>query len=184
MNSGISTVLLGITCISLATLVVVHALASRYDASRRRALSPQLMLVRLTLVFNVPVLSGVWLIAWYEGRSYLEMLYMLLFVFLVFNGVAYAYFHFFNMSETARRIRMLLHIRQMGPSGLRIQELEREYSPQDMIEARLDRLVKMRQLVLDADGRYRVSGQVLLWAGRIMAWWRRLVLRRIVGHPE
>lgn len=184
MNSGISIPLLGVTCFSLVALVMVHALASRYDGSRRRALSPQLALVRLTLVFNIPVLSSVWLIARFEDRSTIEALYMLLFAFVVFNGVAYAYFHFFNMSETARRIRMLLQIRQAGASGLRIKELEREYSPQDMIDARLDRLVEMHQLVLDADGRYWVSGRVLLWAGRVMAVWRRVVLRRIVGNPE
>jgi len=62
---------------------------------------------------------------------------MLAFAFLVFNGVAYAYFHFFNMSETARRIRMLLQIRHAGAAGLRVQDLERAYSPRDMIEARL-----------------------------------------------
>jgi hypothetical protein len=184
MNSGISIMLLSITCLCLVALVIAHALASRYVASQRRSLSPQLALVRLTLVFNVPVLSGAWLIAWLEGRTPLEMLYMLLFAFLVFNSVAYAYFHFFNMSETARRIRMLLQIRQAGAAGLRVRELEREYSPQDMIEARLDRLVKMHQLALDAGGRYRVSGRVLLWAGRIMAGWRHLVLRRVLGHQE
>jgi hypothetical protein len=184
MNSGISISLLCFSCLSLVALVLVHALICRYGASQRSAVSPQLALVGLALVFNAPVLSGVWLIAWLEGRATTETLYMLLFAFMVFNGVAYAYFHFFNMSETARRIRMLLQIRQTGPSGLRIRELEREYSPREMIETRLDRLMKMHQLVLNADGRYRLSGRVLLWAGRIMAGWRHLVLRRVLGHQE
>lgn len=184
MNSGISIPLLGLTCFSLVALLLAHLLTSRYGVIRQLSLSPQLALVRLVLFFNVPVLGGAWLIAFYEDRGTPETIYALLFAFLVFNGIAYAYFHIFNMSETARRIRMLLQIRQTGPSGLRIQELEREYSPQDMIEARLDRLVKMHQLVLDDDGRYRASGQVLLLAGRAMAWWRRLVMRRVASHPE
>jgi len=103
---------------------------------------------------------------------------MSIFAFMVFNGIAYAYFHIFNMSETARRIRMLLQIRRAGPAGLRVQELERQYSQKDMIEARLDRLVRMNQLSLGPDGRYRVTGKTLLVAGRIMSLWRRLVFRR------
>lgn len=105
-------------------------------------------------------------------------MYMLVFAFLVFNGIAYAYFHIFNMSETARRIRMLLQIRRAGTAGLRVQELEHQYSQQDMIEARLDRLVRMNQLSLGSDGRYRVAGNILLWAGRVMSLWRRLIFRR------
>lgn len=73
---------------------------------------------------------------------------------------------------------MLLQIRRAGPAGLRVQELERQYSQQDMIEARLDRLVRMNQLSLGSDGRYRVAGNTLLWAGKIMSLWRRLVFRR------
>jgi len=143
-------------------------------------LSPQVLLVRLVLTFNLAVLAGTWLIAQHEARDVAQTMYMLAFAFLVFNGIAYAYFHFFNMSETARRIRILLQIRRAGPSGLRIRELERQYSQKDMIEARLDRLVRMNQLSLAPDGRYRVAGNTLLWAGRIMGLWRRLVLRHVL----
>lgn len=184
MNSGISVSLLGLACLGPVALFLAHVLASRCGIVRWLSPSPQLALVRLALFFNAPVLGGTWLIALHENRGILETTYMLLFAFLTFNAVVYAYFHLFNMSETARRIRMLLQIRQAGAAGLPVRELESGYSPKHMIEARLDRLVKMRQLVLDTDGRYRVSGQVLLWAGRIMAWWRRLVLRRIMGNPE
>ena len=131
--------------------------------------------MRLTLISNLAVLAGTWFIAWLEARDAAQTMYMLVFAFLAFNGVAYAYFHFFNMSETARRIRMLLQIRRAGPAGLRVQELERQYSQKDMIEARLDRLVRMNQLSLAPDGCYRVAGSALLWAGRIMGLWRRLV---------
>ena len=180
MSSEISPVLLGyIPAISVA-LFAAHVLLSRYGGRLSLRLAPQILLLRLVLTFNLAVLAGTWLIARYEARDAAQTMYMLAFGFLVFNGIAYAYFHFFNMSETARRIRMLLQIRGAGPAGLRVQELERQYSQKDMIEARLDRLVHMHQLSLAPDGCYRVARNTLLCAGRIMALWRCLVLRRTV----
>jgi len=170
--------LLGYVLAITVTLFPAHVLLSRYGGQRLRLKSPQVLLVRLVLAVNIPVLAGAWLIARSELRDAAQTMYMLVFAFLVFNGIAYAYFHIFNMSETARRIRMLLQIRRAGPTGLRVRELEHQYSQQDMIEARLDRLVLMKQLSLGSDGRYRVAGNTLLWAGRIMGLWRRLVFRR------
>ena len=170
--------LLGYVLAITVTLFPAHVLLSRYGGQRLRLKSPQVLLVRLVLAVNIPVLAGAWLIARSELRDTAQTMYMLVFAFLVFNGIAYAYFHIFNMSETARRIRMLLQIRRAGPTGLRVRELEHQYSQQDMIEARLDRLVLMKQLSLGPDGRYRVAGNTLLWAGRIMGLWRRLVFRR------
>ncbi|MHB1141720.1 MAG: hypothetical protein ACYC1T_08185 [Sulfuricaulis sp.] len=180
MHNEISIVLLGYLLATSVALFTVHVLLSRYGGWLWRMLPPQVLLVRLVLTFNLVMLAGAWLIARHEARDAAQTMYMLVFAFLVFNGIAYAYFHFFNMSETARRIRMLLQIRRAGPAGLRVQELERQYSPKDMISARLDRLARMNQLLLTPDGRYRVAGNTLLWAGRIMGLWRRLVLRRVL----
>ncbi len=172
--------LLGYVLAIPVALFAAHVLLSRYGGRHPRLHAPQVLLVQLALAFNLAVLAGTWLIARLEARDAAQTMYMLVFAFLVFNGIVYAYFHFFNMSETARRIRILLQIRWAGPSGLRIRELERQYSQKDMIEARLDRLVRMNQLSLAPDGRYRVAGNTLLWAGRIMGLWRRLVLRRVL----
>ena len=172
--------LLGYVLAIPVALFAAHVLLSRYVDWHPRLHAPQVLLMQLALAFNLAVLAGTWLIAQLEARDAAQTMYMLVFAFLVFNGIAYAYFHFFNMGETARRVRMLLQIRRAGPAGLRVQELERQYSQKDMIEARLDRLVRMNQLSLAPDGRYRVVGNTLLWAGRIMGLWRRLVLRRVL----
>ena len=180
MNNEVSIMLLGYVLTIPVALFAAHVLLSRYGGRLLRLLSPQVLLVRLVLAFNLAVLAGTWFIARHEARDAAQTMCMLVFAFLVFNGIAYAYFHFFNMSETARRIRMLLQIRRAGPSGLDVQELERQYSQKDMIEARLDRLMRMNQLLLTPDGRYRIAGSTLLWAGRIMGLWRRLVLCRVL----
>lgn len=184
LDNGISIPLIGLCFAAPLALFVCHVLMSRHGGESLRERSPQVLLVRLVLALDLLALAGAGLIAWHEDRGVSATIYMLIFVFLVFNGVAYAYFHFFNMSETARRIRMLLQVRAAGPGGLPVRDLERAYSQRDMIEARLDRLVKMRQLTLEQDGRYRVAGHVLLWAGSVMSWWRRLVWRRASGMPE
>ena len=184
MNNEVSIMLLGYVLAIPVVLFAVHVLLSRYGGRHLRLRAPQVLLVRLALLFNLAVLAGAWLIARFEARDAAQTMYMLIFAFLVFNGIAYAYFHFFNMSETARRIRMLLQIRRASPAVLRIQELERQYSQKDMIEARLDRLVRMNQLWLAPDGRYHIAENTLLWAGRIMGLWRRLVLRRVLKDSQ
>lgn len=178
MNNAVSIILLGYALLITVAFFVTHVLLSRYGGRRMKLQSPQVLLVRLVLAFNIPAIAGTWLIARFEACDVAQTVYMLVFASLVFNGIAYAYFHIFNMSETARRVRMLLQIRRAGPAGLRIQELERQYSQKGMIEARLDRLVRMNQLTLAQDGRYHVAGNTLLWAGRIMSLWRRFVFRR------
>ncbi len=179
MNNEVSIMLLGYVLATPLALFAAHVLLSRCQGRRQRMHAPQVLLVRLVLAFDIAVFAGTLAITRIEARDAAHTMYMLVFAFVVFNGIAYAYFHFFNMSETARRIRVLLQIRRAGPSGLRVQELERQYSQKDMIEARLDRLVRMNQLSLAPDGRYRVTGKTLLWAGRIMGLWRRFVLRRV-----
>lgn len=176
MNNEISNMLLYYVLLTPIVLFASHIFLNRYGIRRLRAQAPQILLIQLILFFNIVVLAGAGLIAQLEARDIGQIVCMLVFAFIVFNGVAYAYFHFFNMSETARRIRMLLQVQQSGPTGLRVDELERQYSQTDMIESRLDRLVHLNQLLLAPDKHYHVVGSTLLWAGGVMRAWRRLIL--------
>ena len=54
------------------------------------------------------------------------------------------------MSETARRIKVLLHLYENGSSH--IDELENDYNPKDMINSRLERLIEMDEITLDESG--------------------------------
>ena len=120
----------------------------------------QLLLVAMIAVFNVLLAGGVFYLARSQACGGLETIWMELFSLLVFNGPAYAYFHFFNMSETARRIRIILEIRQDGPVA--VQDLLKRYSPRDMLSVRLQRLEQGGQIRQDAEGRYRLRGKFLL----------------------
>ena len=81
---------------------------------------------------------------------------------LVYNSLAYAYFHFFNLSETGRRIRMLLQLLDgqqpdLGSAGA--------YGGQAMIAQRLVRLQQMGQITLSGD-RYTLRSRFLWRIGR------------------
>lgn len=63
------------------------------------------------------------------------------YLFSVYILSAYVYFHIFNMSETARRIRILEEIRKIG--FVKNDDIARKYSCQDMVSVRLNRLLAL-----------------------------------------
>jgi len=166
MTGDVSAWLVAWSVSALPMLVATHILLYRSGFRPVEGASPQAFLAKLIVGFNVPVLTVAGLIGRAEGRPANDILLMIFFVLVVFNCAAYAYFHVFNMSETARRIRILLYLHEQG--GADKDSLIAFYSPSNMIEARLERLVEMRQIALGSDGRYRISGKLLPWAAHFI----------------
>lgn len=152
--------------------IAIHIIVVRCLRHVDRPFSPQVHLAKLLFLLNLPLLGGVLCIGWAEARGLGETLLMALFALLVFNGIGYAYFHVFNMSETARRIHMLLWIRDHG--AIR-GELVAEYSPKHMVHARLARLVEMGQITREADGRYRLRARFLVLAANLVRLFRNIL---------
>lgn len=96
----------------------------------------------------------------------------LLYLIFIYLASAYVYFHFFNMSETARRIRIIVsgetaqHPRQVQSSV--------EQDIEGMISRRLQRLVSLRELTVK-EGRYRIGRGLLLIPSRLMAFFRQAI---------
>jgi hypothetical protein len=88
---------------------------------------------------------------------------------VVYICIAYAYFHLFNMSETARRIRILHEVDEQG--GIDETDLQRAYSEAEVVEKRIKRMVDMGSIELRANG-YVLRGHVLYLAARILDGWR------------
>lgn len=88
---------------------------------------------------------------------------------VVYACIAYSYFHLFNMSETARRIRILRELHAAG--SLTAQEISRLYSGASVLEARFDRLLATGQLELRAD-RFVGAGRLLYTAACLVRAWR------------
>ncbi len=91
---------------------------------------------------------------------------------LVALGLGYTYFHFFNMSETARRIRILRTIHRAGT--LAPADLEALYRTPDIVRIRLERLVALGQ-IRAVDGRWVLAKRTLYLAARAVFWWRAML---------
>jgi hypothetical protein len=100
---------------------------------------------------------------------------------VVYACVAYCYFHLFNMSETARRIRILSEIYLAG--SLDAGQLSRRYDGVAVLEMRLDRLLATRQLARRAD-RFVNAGLGLYVAACLVRSWRLVLGFEQVKPPR
>ncbi len=86
--------------------------------------------------------------------------------------IGYSYFHIFNMSETARRIRILYEIYKNGKISR--ERLRSIYGPDEMLRIRLARLQETGQVRL-VNGCYLIGNPLLYNAARIIALWRKVL---------
>ena len=86
--------------------------------------------------------------------------------------LAYIYFHFFNMSTTARRIKILTGLQQ-GQFTKR-EQIETYYAGQSSLKTRIDRLIHLGELK-QINGRYVVSRGILHNAGKLIYLCQRLL---------
>lgn len=95
------------------------------------------------------------------------------YLFVTTLGFTYTYFHFFNMSESARRVQLLMRFYQHV--DLPAERLFESYSPKQMVENRLERLLKMNVL-FEREGKYFVRSGGMLLAAQCFghAIWKRL----------
>ncbi len=83
--------------------------------------------------------------------------------------LGYCYFHFINMGQTARRIRILTELYNT-PDGLSTEELLGRYDSAEVVRKRLDRLTGNGQLTLNC-GRYyaKSSSMMFITKGLLLA---------------
>ncbi len=148
-------------------IFLVHVAAARL---RPRA-SRQLVALQAALAGAVPVAALAWQVSLRDLPAK-EAVPAGLYAVIVYGGLANTYFHLFNMSETARRIRILYEVYRAGT--LSPEEFESLYKTTGIIGVRLGRLIAMKQLRLE-DGRYAVRGKTMLRAAQAVVAWRRLL---------
>ncbi len=95
---------------------------------------------------------------------------------LIYALLSYCYFHFLNLGETARRIRILRELAE-APAGLTTGELLRRYNAREILERRISRLTKSGQIVLK-NGRYYIKGHTVLLMAKIMGFMETAMLAR------
>lgn len=79
---------------------------------------------------------------------------------LLYLAFCYVYFHWNNMGETARRIRMLREL-AAAPAGLSFDEMVARYSAREILERRLERLRGAAQIT-EINGRLVLTSRAVL----------------------
>lgn len=108
----------------------------------------------------------------YGGHSRSGLIWPGLFLFSVYILFAYVYFHVFNMSETARRIRILIESSHSGT--VTKTEIAHHYTSQQMIAIRLKRLISLGELRLRGN-KYIIGRGILLFPAQIVFTLRKLL---------
>jgi hypothetical protein len=151
-------IVLAIPLLSPFGLLVLHAILQR---ALRRAPPQRVAILTCALGF-VPVAGALCLAGARDAGA-------IVYVGLVYVCIAYSYFHLFNMSETARRIRLVREIDRHG--GLTEEEILRAYSEDEVVDTRLARMAAMGHMI-ERGGRYFAGSKTLLFAARVLDAWR------------
>lgn len=166
MNDDVTMLI--ILILSPLVVLLLHAALARL----RRTAPPQRTAFHASLAGAVPVFAllggAVFNSCPFSTGCAVAAAYCL----VVYSSLAYTYFHFFNMSETARRIRILCEIETAG--SVSIAELTALYKTTDVVTIRLSRLVALHQL-REEGGYYSIRGRTLYWAGWAILLWRRIL---------
>lgn len=132
-------------------------------------MAPQIVAIGAGLVGALPTGLLVGTLALPAPSALLRVPVAVTYVAVVYACIAYSYFHLFNMSETARRIRILRELHAAG--SLTAEEISRLYSGASVLEARFHRLLATGQLEARAD-RFVRAGRFLYMAACLVRLWR------------
>ncbi len=91
-----------------------------------------------------------------------------------YGALGYCYFHFVNLGETARRIRLVRELHQ-APAGLTYPEILLRYNAAQITDLRMQRLLKTRQVAL-RQGRYFIDRPLFLAISKLMVALKVVVL--------
>lgn len=97
---------------------------------------------------------------------------------ITYSALGYGYFHFINLGETARRIRILRELYD-SKEGLSMAEILERYNAKEIIEKRINRLINSGQIIY-RNGRYYIGKPTMLLIARIIATMKLIVLGREV----
>lgn len=94
------------------------------------------------------------------GKTAQDFLEIFIVNLAIYASLGYCYFHFLNLGETARRIRILCEIYDSG-DGLSLAEILDRYNAKDIVQRRIERLIDNKQ-VIEKNGRYYTGRPVML----------------------
>jgi hypothetical protein len=93
---------------------------------------------------------------------------------ITYGALGYGYFHFVNLGETARRIRLLRELYD-SEGGLSISDLLARYNSREVLNRRMDRLTVTRQ-VFRRNGRLYIGKRTVLYMAKILVLMKMLFI--------
>lgn len=101
---------------------------------------------------------------------------------IVYILFSYCYFHFINLGETSRRIRILRELTE-SDHGLSWAQLLARYNAQEIMERRLRRLIKNGQVIVTND-QFHIGRPFVLWMAYALMFLKRVLLGKRGGLIE
>ena len=145
-------------------VLMIHAFLSRAFILTKIKLSPQIVALGSVFIGYVAMILCTWgiYLKYLTGNTQITAVF---YAFLVYSGFAYSYFHFFNMSETARRIRILrdLFLKDI----LDFEAAKSKYTLETQVRNRLDRLLALGQIKTAGD-RYFIRNRFFMYVAIIL----------------
>ncbi|MBI5204835.1 MAG: hypothetical protein HZA11_07960 [Nitrospirae bacterium] len=108
------------------------------------------------------------------AKSTQDFIALIIVNLVTYSALGYCYFHFLNLGETARRIRIVRELYD-SEGGLSLEGILERYSARDIVQKRFERLLNNRQII-EKDGRYYIGSPVMLVMANIMVAMKLLFL--------
>jgi hypothetical protein len=162
-------------------LFVLHAIVSRlvrYGA--HGSVAAQTVTVGSIALGNLPLAFVTWeLVLKHSTGGLFDALCGFAYVLATYNACCFCYLNVLNVSETSLHVNILMRLLTGG--GMKLDDLGKIYGVREMINARIDRMTSLGQL-LERDGRYYLNNTTLVRVGRVINAWRRVL--RLPLTPE
>lgn len=100
--------------------------------------------------------------------------YSMIVSIITYVALGYGYFHFINLGETARRIRILREL-YSSKTGLSIEKILKRYSARDIFEKRIHRLLANGQILLK-NGKYYIGSPIMLLISKIIVIMKMIII--------
>ncbi|MBF0102470.1 MAG: hypothetical protein HQK77_16320 [Desulfobacterales bacterium] len=95
---------------------------------------------------------------------------------IIYIALSYGYFHFLNLGETARRVRILREMNSVS-TGLKLNELLSRYNAESIVHIRMKRLLNTGQVVLEGN-RYKIGKPFVLFMANIIVFMKMMILQK------
>lgn len=165
---------MSIECLNLLVPLICLIINAASQIISYRCISNRSLLKSIAIGFMMGFIS-IFILGFYISFASPKPLQNYAAIFIVnsiaYSSLGYCYFHFINIGETGRRIRILRELYD-SKDGLSLDELLARYNFNDILGKRITRLLQNRQVVFKDDA-YYIGKPIMLLISKgiaVMRW--------------